>query len=327
VKTRSLTLLAIPLLAVCLSAIPFDEASARAGRGRSFGSGAGRSSFAPRPAPSHDAGRTSQAPSAQGAQPFQDRQGGMFRGMGGGLLGGLAGGLLGGMLFRSLGFAGAGVGTGGIGLFEILLVAGLLYLIYRFVASRRRESPAQASYRSGGENWTAGERFPPPFDGGARPAPDLSAEGGDAAAGLTHIRQFDPAFDEARFQEHAQDLFFKVQGAWTRRELSPIAALLTDEVRRTLQGDVDDLKRRREINRLENIAVRSARIVDAWQDQGQDFITVRFLASLLDYTTDESGRVLSGSDHEPVKFEEFWSFTRPVGGAQWRLSGLQQPQS
>jgi len=43
------------------------------------------------------------------------------------------------------------------------------------------------------------------------------------------------------------------------------------------------------------------------------------------YTTDESGaRVLDGSRTEPVKFEEYWTFTRPVGPGPFRLSAIQQ---
>jgi predicted lipid-binding transport protein (Tim44 family) len=54
-------------------------------------------------------------------------------------------------------------------------------------------------------------------------------------------------------------------------------------------------------------------------------VTIHFLASLLDYTTDESGaRVLDGSRTEPVKFEEYWTFVRPVGPGAFRLSAIQQ---
>ena len=57
----------------------------------------------------------------------------------------------------------------------------------------------------------------------------------------------------------------------------------------------------------------------------QFFITVRFYANLLDYVEVEStGQVLSGSKTEPVKFEEYWTFTRPVGNNPWQLSAIQQ---
>ena len=52
---------------------------------------------------------------------------------------------------------------------------------------------------------------------------------------------------------------------------------------------------------------------------------MHFLESLLDYTTDEkSGQVVEGNPVEPVKFEEYWTFLRPVGPNAWRLSAIQQ---
>ena len=37
-----------------------------------------------------------------------------------------------------------------------------------------------------------------------------------------------------------------------------------------------------------------------------------------------SGEVVEGNRTEPVKFEEFWTFVRPVGPNAWRLSAIQQ---
>jgi predicted lipid-binding transport protein (Tim44 family) len=95
-----------------------------------------------------------------------------------------------------------------------------------------------------------------------------------------------------------------------------------------IQEDGEKLKIERKINRLENIAVRSVDIVEAWQESGRDYITVRFYANLLDFTIDETtGQVVSGSKTEPIKFEEYWTFTRPVGNNSWRLSAIQQGES
>ena len=85
------------------------------------------------------------------------------------------------------------------------------------------------------------------------------------------------------------------------------------------------MKAEKKINKLDNIAVRSADITEAWQEGGTDFITVRVLASLLDYTVSESGELLAGSKTEPVKFEEYWTFARPVGSGNWQLSANNQP--
>jgi predicted lipid-binding transport protein (Tim44 family) len=147
----------------------------------------------------------------------------------------------------------------------------------------------------------------------------------DLERGLGHIRQMDPGFDPARFADLATDLFFKIQAAWTARDLRPVADLLAPEMSGTLQKDCDRLRAERRINRLENIAVRQAAVTEAWEERGEDFVTVYFLASLLDYTTDEGGtQVLDGNRNEPVKFEEYWTFSRPAGPNPWKLSAIQQ---
>jgi predicted lipid-binding transport protein (Tim44 family) len=68
-------------------------------------------------------------------------------------------------------------------------------------------------------------------------------------------------------------------------------------------------------------------LTEAWQEQGQDYITVRLLANLLDYTVDETtGTIVAGSDATPVKFEEFWTWVRPVGRNEWRLGAINQAE-
>ena len=248
--------------------------------------------------------------------------------MGGGILGGLAGG----MLFHSL-FGGssahsgggvAGGGGGGIGMFDILLLAGIAYLIYWYIKKKRREATATAGYyqSSGTVELPPQPQYAPLYDQpqGAAPAGDRDLEGG-----LANIRQYDPSFDEAKFQDLGMDTFFKIQGAWANRDMAPVRTLMTDEMYRGFQEDADKLKAQKVINRLENIAVRSVDITEAWQESGSDFITARVYANLLDYNVDEaSGQVTSGSKTEPVKFEEYWTFTRPVGNNAWQLSAINQ---
>jgi predicted lipid-binding transport protein (Tim44 family) len=68
-------------------------------------------------------------------------------------------------------------------------------------------------------------------------------------------------------------------------------------------------------------------VTEAWQETGQDFVTVHILANMLDYTVDESSQqVLEGSRTEPTKFEEYWTFVRPVGPTPWKLSAIQQAE-
>jgi predicted lipid-binding transport protein (Tim44 family) len=309
-----LTMAAASLLT---AAVMTADAHARAGGGSSMGSRGSRSYSRPA-APLTQPVRPQVAPQPAPMTPPLYRPqpaGGFFRSMAGGIVGGM----LGGMLFRSLGFGGMGGGMGGsgIGLFEILLIAGLGFMLYRLVTRRREDESSTGAY-SGGYQPT----YTPPYQGYIDPAQPAVDE---VDAGIAHIRQMDSSFDENRFNDSVMDMFFKIQGAWMNRDLAPVNAILTDEMRRIFQGDIDRMLQEKRVNRLENIAVRSVEIVEAWQETGQDFLTVLIYANLLDYTTDDAtGQVVAGSKIDPVKFEEYWTFTRPVGNNPWKLSGIDQ---
>jgi predicted lipid-binding transport protein (Tim44 family) len=250
------------------------------------------------------------------------------------MLGGLlVGGLIGSLLFGGMGGMGGGL-FGGLGLLELLIIGGLIFFAISWMKKRQAAAsagtPAYAggygsAYGTSGGWQSSGGPALPSGSTGSTATLEPPAEVNDVDRGVSHIRQMDASFDPTAFGEAATDTFFKVQAAWTTREMARVSGLLTPEMLSVLQSQCDRLRSERRINRLENIAVRQAAVTEAWQEKGQDFVTVYFLASLVDYTTDESGsQVLEGSRTEPVKFEEYWTFTRPVGPNPWKLSAIQQ---
>lgn len=294
------------------------NAHAKAGGSRSMGSKGSRSYSKPAEPGTQPAQQRQQAAPAPGQMQQQPAGGSFMRSMAGGIMGGM----LGSMLFSSFAGAGGGgmggAGGSGIGLFEIALLAGAGYLIYRFMKKKKEESQLAPAYRIGSE----GAAPPTASYQPAEPAYHQT----DTDTGISHIRQMDHSFNETAFNDSVMDHFFKIQAAWMNRDLSKVTGLLTDEMRVTLQKDIDQLLRDKQINRLENIAVRKVEIAEAWQEAGQDYITALVHANLLDYTTDETtGAVVSGSASDPIRFEEYWTFTRPVGNNPWQLSAIQQP--
>ena len=322
-KSIKYGLMIVSLVAMLFYVLEID-AFARAGGSKSFGSRGSRSYSSPS-SPS----KSTTSPSRQMTTTTSQPQGGGFlRNMAGGFAGAILGGVLGSMLFGSMGMASTGgLGGSGIGLFDIALIGAILYGIWWFIKKRRRESEATATAGPSYYREVSQPQQPIAYgSSAAAPANDnMQPPESDAAIGLTHIRQMDPTFDEQLFKDQSMDSFFKVQGAWANRDLTTIRSSLTDEMFGILQRDADDLKNKKQVNRLENIAVRKVDITEVWQEAGKDFITVRFCANLLDYTVDEaSGQVLSGSKTEPVRFDEYWTFTRPVGNYPWQLSAVNQ---
>jgi predicted lipid-binding transport protein (Tim44 family) len=282
------------------------EADARAGGRRSVG----RSSSRPAPAQQY---RPQSAPPPSSAQP--PRSGGFMRG----LAGGVAGGFLGSMLFSSMGHAAGGAGgmggSGGIGLIEIILIAGLAYLAFRWWKSRQMKTAGQtvgsgfgSNYPPQGQNQSTYNQEPMAYAANAAQDQNAYISSGTSIEG-----------------DEASDIFFKVQGAYTRRDLSSVAEILGHDVYQALNQDVRDLKDKKQINRLENISVRKVDILDRWNEQGAEFAKVRFTANLLDYTVDEtSNSIVAGSSSDPVKFEEDWIFCRQTAYAAWQLVGIEQ---
>ena len=242
----------------------------------------------------------------------------------GGIAGFALGGLLGSLLFGGLG--GLGRGFGGIGLMDILLIGGGILLLVMFLRRRRAETPAPAYAGAGGATAAYGSAYgsTEPVGGTSTITPEMPATDSDLARGLGHIRSMDASFDPAAVSDSARRMFQGVQQAVTMRDVAWVRDHLGPEMYGVLQDQCDRLRAAKQTNRVEKIDVRGADVTEAWQENGQDFVTVRLTGSMLDYTMDDaSSNVVDGSRTSPVEFDEYWTFTRPVGPNRWKLSAIQ----
>jgi predicted lipid-binding transport protein (Tim44 family) len=247
--------------------------------------------------------------------------GGFMRGLGTAILGGF----LGSMLFS--GFAHAfgglgGFGGSGFGLIEILLLAGLGYFLYRrFVRPAATTGYGSMQYQNTGYQIPGNTGYQAPSGGPVQEeAPAINND-----IDYRSLTMMDRSFDPNQFLKTAQDSFFKVQGAWNKQDTAALRSLCGSELMQTWEQELNDLRARGHQNKMENIALRESEITEAWTESGQDFITVRLHANLLDYTVDQkSGNVVSGNNSDPIEFAEYWTFTRPVGPNPWKLTAVQQ---
>lgn len=231
--------------------------------------------------------------------------------------------MIGNMLFGGRSYAGqpaGGFGGSGIGLFELILLGALIYFGMRFFRRRREE---QSVYYEESRTESLPDSGAPYYGAGAQPPPPPEID--EVQRGLEEIRRFDPSFNEETFKETTEDMFFRVQAAWTNRSLEGIEKMLTPEMADYFDEEFAKMKDEGWINRLENIAVRKVEPSEVWQEAGKDYITVFFTANLLDYNVDDqSGKILRGDKLNPVKFQEFWTFCRDIGSRQWQLTAINQ---
>jgi predicted lipid-binding transport protein (Tim44 family) len=309
-KTTSRIL--IVLLTLVTLAGASSEAWARAGSGGSRGS----RSYSPpaRPAPMSPASpstpsRSPSAPVAPAPRPSP------FGGIMGALGGFMIGGLLGSLLFGGLG---GGLGSGfGIGMFDMLLIGGGLFLLFRLMRSRRQQ-PAYAGapgYAGGTRSWDV--------PAGSHAVAEQPPVVDELDRGFGHVRQMDPGFDAAALAADAAQAFREVQTAVSTGDLAPVRSRLGPEMLASLEAQCGELRRAGRANRIERIQIERAEATEAWQERGQDFVTVMLGGSLIDYTVDATGAVVAGSRNGPDRFEEFWTFTRPVGPNAWKLTAIQ----
>lgn len=324
---RKVFVMAVGFFAVfALSQIALETlADARAGGGRSGGFRGSRSAQSPSRATTPASPQKQDAVQQQQARqssPMMPQSGGLMRGLGTAVLGGFLGSMLFSGLAGASGFGGMGGGMGGsgFGMLEILLFGGLAYFLYRKYKSSR--TPALATDNGSMQYQDTSYQAPTPGYSNNPPVQEpLPFNGADYRS----LTMMDPSFDANKFLKIAQDNFFKIQGAWNKQDIATLRTLCGGELMKSWEEELGQHKLRGQRNRMDNIALRESEITEVWTESGEDFITVRIHANLLDFTVDEkSGKVVNGNDSEPIEFEEFWTFSRPVGPNGWKLTAVQQ---
>jgi predicted lipid-binding transport protein (Tim44 family) len=313
------TFLAVIALAVASILIAqAGDAWARVSSGGSRGSRSFSAPARPSPTPSTPTSpsRTFSQPSPVSPSPMPQRPS-FFGGLMGGIAGFALGGLLGSLLFGGFGH-GLG-GFGGIGLMEIILIGGALFLLFRFL--RRRQEAPEPAYAAG---YGTAQAEPSGWGAPAAVETPAGSDHGDLDRGVAYVRQMDPGFDPAVFAERVRTEFTNIQSVLAVKDADVLRDRLTPEMYTVLKGQCEALRAAGRTDYVQKVDVERSDVTEAWQESGQDFVTVYFVVSMIDYTLDDrTGQVVEGSRTEPQRVEEFWTFTRPVGPNRWKLSAIQ----
>ncbi|MGR8929998.1 MAG: Tim44 domain-containing protein [Gammaproteobacteria bacterium] len=298
-------------LTLTLMMVGINEAQAkRFGGGSSFGSRQSYSTPYRRSTAPSSISQTTRPASQQkaAAQNQTARQTWANRGGLMGMLGGLAlGGLLG-----SLFFGGA---FENFNFLDILVFAGIAFLLLRLFASKARQNQpaadsayhrsnyADEDYQGNADSYRSSTSTPAGFN------TDLMF-GKDQQNTAEYSAEVPADFDQSAFLTGAENAYRYLQAAWDKGDLAAIRGLTTDKVFAEVQ---EQLRASGTNNQTDVLKVNS------------ELLEVREVGSELEATV-LFDCVLREDGGETEQVREVWHFIKPINSKQtkWQLDGIQQ---
>jgi predicted lipid-binding transport protein (Tim44 family) len=276
-------------LALCIGlTMSIDANAKRFGGGQSFGA-----------APSHQTRQASPSapaasPSAAGRPPAA--AGGASRWLGP-LAGLAAGGLLASMFM--------GGGFQGMQFFDILIMAVIAFLIFRFIAARRRKQQEGAQMAGAGSPYQR-EVFEQP----AQPAQNSIFGSGSPAPARPVINA--PAwFNEENFVAAARAHFQSLQQHWDANEMDKISEFVTPQMLQFLKQERASLGDGFQSTFIDDLHVQ----LDGVDDRADKTIATLTFSGVSKNSRFDQGEV----------FSESWNMERAVGENQpWLVAGIRQ---
>ena len=209
---------------------------------------------------------------------------------------GMLGGFIGSMLFGG-GFLGHAFG----GLFTILIIGLVIFLVIRLLSG---------AFAGGGGG------FAPRSVGAAAAPAQQRYRGRDITVGDADLNAF-------------QSLHAAVQEAWGRADLAQMRQLMTPEMLSYFSEELTRNTSQGVQNLVSNVTLVKAELAESWEEGDLEYATAYMRWTALDYTVrlgaapSTPGALVAGDPRIPTESEEVWTFVRRRGG-QWLLSAVQQ---
>jgi hypothetical protein len=119
-----------------------------------------------------------------------------------------------------------------------------------------------------------------------------------------------PTFSWSEFQSRAALIFNELQAAWSTLRWERARPHETDNIFQMHQYWIEAYKRQRLRNILDRCSIKQMQPVKLKEDAFYNSITLRIWAEGYDYTVDEAGRVVAGSNNQIRSWSEYWTFIR-----------------
>jgi predicted lipid-binding transport protein (Tim44 family) len=299
--------LSIVMITLFSQLIASDAHARRFGGGASFGSRPSYNKSFNRAAPKRSLSPAQKQASAknQTIRNSMSKRGGMMGMFGALAMGGLLGSLFLGGAFENF------------NMFDILVIGGILYLVFKLMAMRAQRTMSVPYGRNtydenGFGNAQTGQSQPRAFDTDLMFKKDQAVRDQPITSSddvLATIELED--FDEAAFLEGAKGAFRMLQSAWDAGDQAEIRRMTTDKVFAEIKRDLEN----QSTSNYTEIMSLNAQVLSARQVDNELQIQVLFDANIHELPESITSNV-----------EELWHFIRPANnhGSMWFLDGIQQ---
>lgn len=124
------------------------------------------------------------------------------------------------------------------------------------------------------------------------------------------FEQNNPAFDWADFQARARMIFNELQEAWSTLKWERARPFETDNIFQMHRYWIEAYKRQGLRNALDQCEIQAMQPTKIKVDAFYNSITLRIFARGYDYTVNQSGAVVAGSNKRLREWSEYWTFVR-----------------
>lgn len=224
-------------------------------------------------------------------------------------------------------FGGGGSSLFG-GLFSLIFILIIAFLVIKAFRSSRRTWGKQRGPRKG--EWEKNPSPLTPVDVTGRPITNEEnlKRFGKAIQftrdNMSYYAETFPRWDRDFLIGRVRQVYFWIQDAWARQDLSEGENYLSLTLLAKYRTDLANLRNRGERNVIKEPVLHPGDIefIHSHLDDSEQHFVTMISASLIDYTVDASGRIIAGEDDNRLFFTEFWEFNWEQD--QWVLSNIYQ---
>lgn len=203
-----------------------------------------------------------------------------------------------------------------ISFFRILLMAAVIYFIWRIVRRRRRNTNDTRSNYFSGNDVSAQRKMNLHDYVNTSTASQNASQNLMANVSTSDRNQF-------------ENILLKIQNAWTQMNMSELQRYTAPEMFQNFADIIRENQQQGVSNYISQVKLLNMELQDMWQEGDMTFIRTALTWSAIDYSVNntrspnDAGYLLEGDMNQPSVVTEIWTFKRE-GQEPWKLADIEQ---